>query len=125
MKRCLNPAGANPPGYSNVVISPPGTLIFVSGQGGISSDGTLPPDFTWQCINTFENLKVCLALAGATFADVVKINYYVTDLKDRSELRRIRAQYLNMDAPPASTLVEAGLDGALLIEIECTAVIPR
>ena len=124
MKQFLNSPGSHPPGYSNVVTSTGGTHVFVSGQGGMDAHGVMPADFTSQCINTFENLKTCLGLAGAAFADVVKINYYLTDLDNRPELRRIRALYLNMDAPPASTLVQAGLDGALLLEIECTAVIP-
>jgi len=41
--------------------------------------------------------KRCLALAGATFHDVVKINYYVKDLSYTEELRRVRAIYLDID----------------------------
>jgi enamine deaminase RidA (YjgF/YER057c/UK114 family) len=85
----------------------------------------MPADFASQAKNTFEDLKRCLALAGATFNDVVKINYFVTDLSNTAELRRIRAQYLNMDAPPAATLVQAGLGQGLLLEVEAIAIVPE
>src|SRR5688500_19692476 len=79
-KQFLNVDGKKPPGYTHVVKSPPGTMIFISGQGGSAADGTMPADFSVQTRNTFENLKRCLTLAGASFKDVVKINYFLTDL---------------------------------------------
>jgi enamine deaminase RidA (YjgF/YER057c/UK114 family) len=123
-KQFLNVDGKKPPGYTHVVKSPPGTMIFISGQGGTAADGKMPSDFTSQARNTFENLKKCLALAGASFNDVVKINYFVTDLANTTELRRVRSGYLNMDQPPASTLVQSGLGAGLLVEIEAVAIIP-
>lgn len=99
-------------------------MIFISGQGGADEGGKMPSDFITQCDNTFKNLGKCLALAGAKFEDVVKINYFVTDLANTAELRRIRANYLNMQAPPAATLVQSGLGTGLLVEIECTAIVP-
>ena len=55
----------------------------------------------------------------------MKINYFVTDMNNTQELRRIRAGYLNMDAPPAATLVQAGLGKGLLLEVEAIAVTPE
>ena len=78
-----------------------------------------------QATNTFEDLKRCLALAGAGFKDVVKINYYVTDIHNTAELRRIRARYLDMEHPPAATLVRAGLAPDALIEVEAIAMAPE
>jgi enamine deaminase RidA (YjgF/YER057c/UK114 family) len=123
-KRFLNLGGKRPPGYTHVVVSPPGMMVFVSGQGGAAPDGVLPADFPAQARNTFENLKRCLELAGAGFKDVVKINYYVSDIANLAILRSLRAEYLDMDNPPASTLVECGLVEGLLVEIEAVAVIP-
>ena len=113
-----------PPGYSRVVSARPGRTIYISGTGGSAPDGKMPADFSSQAKNTFENIGRSLKLAGAEFKDIVKINYFVTDLKNTQELRRIRAEYLNMDAPPAATLVEAGLSGGLLLEVEAIAVAP-
>lgn len=124
-KQFLNLDGKQPPGYTHVVTSAPGKMIFISGRGGAAHDGTMPADFRTQAKNTFEDLKRCLALAGASFKDVVKINYYVTNLANTDELRKIRAGYLDMKHPPAATLVQAGLGGNALVEIEAVAMIPR
>ena len=124
-KQFLNLDGHKPPGYTHVVTSPPGKMIFISGRGGAAGDGTMPPDFGAQARNTFEDLKRCLALAGASFRDVVKINYIVTDLSKTTELRQIRAQYLDMEHPPAATLVQAGLGGNSQVEIEAIAIVPE
>lgn len=124
-KQFLNLDGVpKPNGYTHVVTSPPGRMIFVSGQGGRAADGTMPADFTTQAENTFKNIGSCLEKAGAKFSDIVKINYYVTDLANTAELRRVRAKYLNMDAPPAATLVQAGLTG-ILLEVEAIAIVPE
>ena|GEM_PF-441054 len=124
-KQFLNLDGKQPPGYTHVVTSAPGKMIFISGRGGAAHDGKMPEDFKTQATNTFEDLKRCLALAGASFKDVVKINYYVTNLANTDELRRVRAQYLDMQHPPAATLVQAGLGGNALVEIEAVAMIPQ
>jgi enamine deaminase RidA (YjgF/YER057c/UK114 family) len=124
-KQFLNLDVQKPPGYTHVVTSPPGKMIFISGRGGAARDGTMPADFGAQATNTFEDLKRCLALAGATFKDVVKINYFVKDLGKTAELREIRARYLDMEHPPAATLVQAGLMDGLLLEVEAVAIVPE
>jgi enamine deaminase RidA (YjgF/YER057c/UK114 family) len=125
VKQFLNLDGKQPPGYTHVVTSAPGKMIFISGRGGVGHDGNMPSDFGTQAKNTFEDLKRCLALAGASFKDVVKINYYVTNLANTNELRTIRAEYLDMQHPPAATLVQAGLGGNALLEIEAVAMISQ
>jgi len=124
-KHFLNVGGKRPPGYTHVVTSPPGMMIYISGQGGAADDGKMPPDFNTQARNAFENLKRCLALAGASFKDVVKINYFVTDMGNTAELRRVRSEYLDMERPPASTLVQSGLGTGMLLEVEAVAIVPE
>lgn len=114
-----------PPGFTHIVTSSPGKTIYLSGQGGYGEDGELPDDFVTQAENTFKNLQKCLETAGATFNDVVKMNTYLVDINDLAKLRGVRSRYLNMDTPPASTLVQAPLIGDLLIEIDAVAVVPE
>ena len=125
-KQFLNPEGVpKPTGYTQAVSSSPGRMIFISGQGGADQSGQMPEDFAAQTKNTFENIGRCLRAAGAKFDDIVKINYYVTDMAYTAELRRIRAGYLNQSGPPASTLVQVGLGKGLKVEIEAVAVVPE
>ena len=126
-KQFLNPPGSTSAahGYTAVVTSAPGRMIFVSGQQGTGADGKFPADFPSQATNAFENMKKCLTMAGASFNDIVKVNYFLTDMNNVGELRRIRARYLNQTTPPASTLVQAGLGNAPLLEVEAIAVIPE
>ena len=122
-KQFLNPEGVpKPTGYTQVVSSGSGKMIFISGQGGADQSGQMPEDFAAQTKNTFENIGRCLKAAGARFDDIVKINYYVTDMAYTAELRRVRAGYLNQSAPPASTLVQVGLGKGLKVEIEVVAI---
>ena len=123
-KEFLNlPYRSQPNGFTHVVTSPPGKMVFLSGAGGTDRDGTMPEDFSTQGRNTFQHLQAGLELAGATFDDVVKINYYLKDMADLADLREVRAKYLNMDAPPAATAVQVGLSGKMLLEIDLIAVV--
>ena len=119
------PGEPKPPGYTRVVSAAPGRMIFISGTGGTAPDGTMPADFSSQAKNTFENIGRALTLAGASFKDVVKINYFVTDMGNTAELRRVRSEYLDMERPPASTLVQAGLGTGMLLEVEAVAIVPK
>ncbi|MEX2262464.1 MAG: RidA family protein [Bryobacteraceae bacterium] len=123
-KEFLNPIGkGKPPGYTRVVTSPPGKMVFVSGTAGSDAEGKMPPDFSAQAKNTFENLGRCLAAAGAKWSDVVKINYFISDMANTAELRKVRANYLNMENPPAATLVQAGIGKGVLLEVELIAIV--
>lgn len=125
--RFLNPAGLpKAAGYSHAIQAPPGRTIYVSGQLPIDKDGKIVgTDFAAQAEQVFANIRVALTAAGATFDDVVKLNMFVTDMKHLPALRAARDRYINLQHPPASTLVEVNRfvrDGAM-VEIDATAVI--
>jgi 2-iminobutanoate/2-iminopropanoate deaminase len=71
-----------------------------------------------------ENIKACLEAAGATLADIVKTNTYVTDFEEFSKHSDMRMRYFG-PATPTSTTVEicrlAGPD--FMIEIEAIAFV--
>jgi enamine deaminase RidA (YjgF/YER057c/UK114 family) len=129
--RYLNPRTLfAPPGYSHVVeVTGPGRTVYIAGQIGIDRSFKIvgaPGDARAQIIQAFENLKSALAEVGATFRDVVKINNYLVDIANLKEFREIRDTYLNMAAPPVSTLIvvsKLAVDG-LLFEIDAVAVLP-
>jgi enamine deaminase RidA (YjgF/YER057c/UK114 family) len=128
-RRALNPPSLPPPlGYSHVVIAPAGRRVSISGQVAVDSLGAVvgAGDFRAQCVQVFENLERALRSVGATFADVVSTNMYVTDLSHLRTLREVRARYLPSEAPPASLLVQvvALYRPELMIEIAAEAVLP-
>lgn len=129
-KKYLNPAGLNAPkGFTHVVTTRGGRLVFISGQVAYDAKGEVvgKGDLKAQARRVYENLKIALAAAGATFADVVKSNGYVVNLKreDLAALREIRAEYLPERDPPASTVVGVAslANPDCLIEIEVLAVV--
>lgn len=74
-KQIINPPELGQPrGYAHVVKA--GTTVYVAGQVARNKDGQIvgEGDFATQAEQVFENLKTCLAAAGASFNDVVKMN---------------------------------------------------
>jgi 2-iminobutanoate/2-iminopropanoate deaminase len=127
--RYISPPSLPPTkGYSQVVEVPAGArLVYISGQVSMDRDGKLigVGDFRRQAEQVFANLEVALKEAGATFADVVKFNFYVVDMTKLQDLREVRDRHVNPDALPASTLVEVRklFRDEVLLEVEAVAAI--
>ncbi|MBI1357129.1 MAG: RidA family protein [Acidobacteria bacterium] len=115
--------GEKPNGYTHTVTTTPGRMVFVSGAAGANPDGSMPEDFATQADNTFKSLRERLALAGADFDDVVKINYFLRNMDDLAVLREVRARYLNAENPPAASAIPAPFTGAMMLEVEAIAVV--
>jgi enamine deaminase RidA (YjgF/YER057c/UK114 family) len=128
----LKPDGLSPAnGYSHVIVAEPGKVVFIAGQVANDHDGKLvgKGDLRAQTVQVFENLKLALAAAGASFDDVVKIGWYVKEYKPEylPVLREVRNQYVNSARLPTSTLVgvQSLFQPDYLIEVEAIAVIPQ
>jgi enamine deaminase RidA (YjgF/YER057c/UK114 family) len=108
LKRRNPVALAAPRGYSHVVEVIGGRTIYVSGQVAVDQKGTVvgAGDLRAQTQQVFANLKTALEAAGATFADVVKLNFYMLDASQVQIVRDVRDTFITFDAAPASTLVE-------------------
>lgn len=94
-------------GYSQVVTGR-GRLVVVSGQIAQDKWGELvgPGDPAAQARQVFENLRRCLAAAGAGFGDVVKLTFFVLDVADLPAVRDARDAVIDTTRPPASTAVQ-------------------
>jgi reactive intermediate/imine deaminase len=126
-RRFLNPDTLSPPaGYTHVVDVPAARLVYVSGQVALDAEGRLvgEGDFDAQARQVFENVTRALEAAGASWADVVKLTYFVRDVGQVALIRAIRDQYVDTANPPASTLVEISrlVRDEFLIEIEAVAI---
>src|SRR5215471_20502369 len=85
-----------PLGYSHIVEVRSGRTLYIAGQLALDKDGKPvgPGDFRAQVKQVFENLKTRLEEGGASFKDVVKLNYYLTDASDLQALRDTRNSYI-------------------------------
>ena len=130
-KEIFSPATLPPPtGYSHIAKVNKGTLVYVAGQVSADASGKLvgEGDLGAQSEQVFKNLKRALEAAGATMADVVKMNTYLVaevSQDDLPKMRAVRERYMSKDKPPASTLVVVSrlARPGWLIEIEVVAAI--
>lgn len=105
-----------------------GQLLFVSGIVPVDERRELVggDDVVAQARKVFENMRDVLAAAGCTFADVVKVTLFLTDVADRPLVNPVREEVFG-ETRPASTLVEVPalvIPGAK-IEVEAVALIPE
>lgn len=112
--------------YSHVVMGT-GRLVAVAGQIALDEDGKLvgEGDPEAQARQVFENLRRCLAAAGASFDDVVKLTYFVTDMAHMPAIRAARAEHIPDDRLPAASAVQVAalVRPEFLLEIEALAVL--
>jgi reactive intermediate/imine deaminase len=103
-----------------------GRLLFISGQVAFDYDGNVvgKGDIVAQSRRIFENIGNILKAAGGDFSNIVKTNYYITDVSLFPKVAALRAEYFEKDFP-ASTMVEVSslVNKDLLLEIEAVAVL--
>jgi len=104
-----------------------GDLLFVSGVVPVDADRRLVggDDVVAQARAVFANMRDVLAAGGCTFADVVKVTVYLTDIDDRPLVNPVREEVFG-ETRPASTLVEISalaIPGAR-IEVDAVALVP-
>jgi len=117
------PAGVTP----GAILSPGirvGDLVWTAGHVGRNAEtGETPDDVKEQTRNTLNNLKRVLEAAGSSLANVVKVNIYLADIKDRPAVNQVYQEFFPKDPPGRTCIGNAGFDGNTLIEIECVAVV--
>jgi 2-iminobutanoate/2-iminopropanoate deaminase len=120
------PGQATPISHYAHAVRAEGPLLFLSGVVPVDAKGRLlgGDDVVEQARAVFRNLGAVLGAAGATFADVVKVTVFLTDVDDRPLINPVRQDAFGT-ARPASTLVEVSrlaVEGAK-IEVEAIAVV--
>jgi 2-iminobutanoate/2-iminopropanoate deaminase len=117
------PAGVTP----GPILSPGirvGNLLWTAGHVGRNAEtGETPDDIKGQTRNTLENLKRVLEAGGSSLANVIKVNIYLADIKDRPAVNEVYQEYFPKDPPGRTCIGNAGFDGNVLIEIECVAAV--
>lgn len=100
-------------------------LVVVSGQLGLSADGSIPDSVGGQAEICFENIDEILGEAGLSRSDVVHVRAFVTERSSMQGYMAARDAWLEGAVPlPASTLmIVAGFTRPeFKVEIEVLAV---
>jgi 2-iminobutanoate/2-iminopropanoate deaminase len=128
----FNPSGLSTPhGYSHTAIIDLGTckMVIISGQVPLDKSGNLvgKDDMGIQAGQVFLNIKTTLDELRGSMDDIVKLGFYVTDVSQLQAIRAARDKYINVNNPPASTLVQVSrlFRPDVMIEVEATAIIPK
>lgn len=101
-------------GYARAVVA--GGFVHVAGTVGQGDN------VTDQCTHALVIIEQALREAGVTFADAVRVTYYLPDRRDFEPCWPILAATFGAN-PPAATMIECGLiDPKYRIEIELTAL---
>ena len=99
-----------------------GDLLFIAGQVGRDRDLNVVVGKEAQFAQAFENVKLVLDAAGASFDDVVEMVTYHTDMRDLQLFMQVKDRYFVNRFPTwtgigVSALAMPGLE----VEIKCTA----
>ena len=115
-----------PYGYSQVVEVRGGRTVYVAGQVPLDANNQLvgAGDFPAQVKQAFENVRLALEAVDMTFANVVKMQFFLTDAANLPLVRDIRDSYIDTTRPPASTSVEVSalFRPDVLFEMDVVAV---
>lgn len=118
------PEPPRPTMFSNARVV--GDQVFTSGMhagdgaGGILGDGSTYD----QARQTFLKIQHLVTAAGGRMDDIVTLRVYMSDIDDKAEVGRARAEFFTGDFP-CSTMVEVSrfVEPGLTVEIEAQAII--
>jgi 2-iminobutanoate/2-iminopropanoate deaminase len=102
-----------------------GDLYFLSGVAPADETGQIvgEGDIEVQARQVFENWKKQLDAIGATFADVLTMKLYVTEMDaDRLVIDAVRREYFG-DTRPTSTLVQVSRFVAPTMRLEIDSIV--
>jgi reactive intermediate/imine deaminase len=127
MDHYVRPTGMPPTnGYSHAVAFSGPTLV-ISGQVPLDEEGLLVGrgDPQAQLRQVFRNLTTALNAAGATMEQIVKLTVFLTDMADLQAFREVRDEFVLLDRPPASSLVQVSglVNPEFRVEIEAIAAL--
>ena len=95
-----------------------GNLVFVSGKGaGVKATG----DIEAQTKTVLDQIEESLKLAGSSMDKVLKVNVYLTDIKNFEGMNRSYINRFGSDPPVRTTVAVTALPDGSLVEIDCIA----
>lgn len=84
----------------------PATMVLVEG------------DISAQITQVFDNLQAVAVAAGGSFADIVKLNVFLTDLADFPVVNEIMGNYFQQPYPARAAIGVAALPKGAAVEMD-------
>ena len=108
--------------YCHVVKA--GGFIWLSGMVGVETDGSIPTETSAQFDIALRTIDNCLRHAGGLPDQIIKVQVFMTDIKERAIINPSRIEYFGKNKP-SSTLIEVSalVDPRMKVEIEAVAFI--
>jgi 2-iminobutanoate/2-iminopropanoate deaminase len=108
--------------YSQGIITS-GKQLWLSGilPVNVATGELVERDFEKQAVQVFENLKAAIEDAGASLAQVIKVNVYLYDTKDHYTMNDIFARYFTSPYPARTTI--QSLLRVSLIEVDAVVAL--
>ena len=114
-----------------------GNLLFLSGVGprkrgtkeipGVTLDNegnVIEYDIEAQCRSVFENVRTILEDSGSSWAQLVDVTVFLTNMKeDFEKYNSVYAEYFRDNQPCRTTVEINALPTSIAIELKCVAVI--
>ena len=102
-----------------------GNTVYLSGQiplipGGSELDAA---DMRAQVSRVFENLSAVARAAGGGLQDVVKLNVFLTDMKDFPVVNEVMAEYFQQPYPARAAVGVAALPRGAAVEMDAIMVL--
>jgi len=100
-----------------------GNRVYTSGQVGQdpATGKLVDGGVVAQTEQIFRNLATILSAANKSLADVVKVNVYLTDIRDFAAMNEVYAKHFVAPYPARTTLGVAALPLGAVVEIEAIA----
>lgn len=108
--------------YSQAVKA--GDTVYLSGQIGLDpATMQLVDGIDAQIVRVFDNLKAVAEAAGASLADTVKLNVYLTDLANFAKVNETMAKYFSEPYPARAAVGVKELPRGAQVEADAVLVI--
>lgn len=102
-----------------------GETVYLSGQIALDPETmqVVDGDIGTQIRRVFDNLKAVAEAAGGDFADVVKLNVFLTDLGNFPIVNEIMAEYFSQPYPARAAVGVAALPRGVGVEMDAIMVL--
>jgi 2-iminobutanoate/2-iminopropanoate deaminase len=100
-----------------------GEFVFLSGQVGQDplTSKLVAGDASTQAEQIFKNLGALLRASGRTFADVVRVGVYLTDMANFPAMNAVYGRHFEAPYPARTTIAVAALPLGASVEIDLVA----